>query len=278
MRSPPSGGSLPRCAGGTRPPLCTAALTSTRSSGASRGDAAAARRRRRRRARDRGRPGRSRAGARRRAGFIPSTPGSTSQARQGLCSCAVNDDRDRHPGGGSRSAARGRGSARSHGDRRGARRRGGGPVPDTRDQGPRRGQAGRPALRLTPDAFALAASVPPLARTLAAAYWPGPLTLVLDRPGGGTVGVRVPADSAVRAVLAAYGEPLYATSANPLASPPRGAGRGGCASIRSGGPGCRGRAGDRRSSAVVDLSGGRTRLLRASGELTEEALERLARV
>src|ERR687898_125284 len=64
------------------------------------------------------------------------------------------------------------------------------------------------------EAFALAASVPPLARKLASLYWPGPLTLVLDRVGGGTVGVRVPADSAVRAVLAAYGGPLYATSAN----------------------------------------------------------------
>jgi L-threonylcarbamoyladenylate synthase len=129
------------------------------------------------------------------------------------------------------------------------------------------------------DAFALAASVPPLARTLAAVYWPGPLTLVLDRPGGGTVGVRVPADSAVRAVLAAYGEPLYATSANPSGEPaPAGleevdARVSGAVDLVVGGePG----TGD--ASAVVDLSGGRTRLLRASGELTEEALERLARV
>ena len=98
------------------------------------------------------------------------------------------------------------------------------------------------------DAFALAASVPPLARTLAAAYWPGPLTLVLDRPGGGTVGVRVPADSAVRAVLAAYGGAALRDERQPLRrARPRWAGRGGCASIRSGGPGCRGRAGDRRS-------------------------------
>jgi L-threonylcarbamoyladenylate synthase len=39
-----------------------------------------------------------------------------------------------------------------------------------------------------------------------------------------------------------------------------------------------GEPGTGEASAVVDLSGGRTRLLRATGELTEEALERLARV
>jgi L-threonylcarbamoyladenylate synthase len=129
------------------------------------------------------------------------------------------------------------------------------------------------------DAFTLAASVPPLARTLAAAYWPGPLTLVLDRPGGGTVGVRVPAESAVRAVLAAYGEPLYATSANLSGEP---------APARLEEVDVRvseavdlvvgGEPGTGEASAVVDLSGGRTRLLRATGELTEGALERLARV
>src|SRR3712207_3799157 len=45
------------------------------------------------------------------------------------------------------------------------------------------------------EAFSLAASVAPLARRLASLYWPGPLTLVLDLAGGGTVGVRVPASS-----------------------------------------------------------------------------------
>ncbi|MBR1608127.1 MAG: Sua5/YciO/YrdC/YwlC family protein, partial [Kiritimatiellae bacterium] len=36
---------------------------------------------------------------------------------------------------------------------------------------------------------------PPAAAAVAARFWPGPLTLVLDLPGGGTEGVRVP-DSA----------------------------------------------------------------------------------
>src|SRR5215207_1478675 len=43
------------------------------------------------------------------------------------------------------------------------------------------------------DAFGLAANVPPLAEDLAELYWPGPLTLVLDLPSRGTIGVRVPA-------------------------------------------------------------------------------------
>jgi L-threonylcarbamoyladenylate synthase len=64
------------------------------------------------------------------------------------------------------------------------------------------------------EAFGLAANVPPLAEQLADIYWPGPLTLVLDLPSGGTIGVRVPAGRAVRGLLESYGGPLYATSAN----------------------------------------------------------------
>lgn len=128
------------------------------------------------------------------------------------------------------------------------------------------------------EAFVLAAVVPPLARRLAALYWPGPLTLVLDRPGGGTVGVRVPADSAVRAVLAAYGEPLYATSANPSGEPaPTGLEEVDARVSEAVDLIVGGEPGTGEASAVVDLSGGRVRLLRATGELTEEALERLAR-
>jgi L-threonylcarbamoyladenylate synthase len=128
------------------------------------------------------------------------------------------------------------------------------------------------------EAFALAANVPPLAQTLAAAYWPGPLTLVLDSPGGGTVGVRVPADSAVRAVLAAYGEPLYATSANPSGErAPMGLEEVDARVSEAVDRVVGGEPGTGEASAVVDLSGGMARLLRATGELTEEALERLAR-
>ena len=128
------------------------------------------------------------------------------------------------------------------------------------------------------EAFALAGSVPPLARRLASLYWPGPLTLVLDLAGGRTIGVRVPEGPSVRAVLAAYGEPLYATSANRSGEPaprrleevdPRISGA--VDLIVEGEPG------SGEASAVVDLSGGRVRLLRAAEDLSEEKLARLAR-
>jgi L-threonylcarbamoyladenylate synthase len=63
----------------------------------------------------------------------------------------------------------------------------------------------------------------PLAREIAARFWPGPLTLVVAAPHGlardvasglGTVGVRVPANDVARAVCAGCGRPLTATSAN----------------------------------------------------------------
>jgi L-threonylcarbamoyladenylate synthase len=61
------------------------------------------------------------------------------------------------------------------------------------------------------------------ARRLAARYWPGPLTLLVPAPaampsivtgGGPTVGVRVPAFDVARAICAACGRPITATSAN----------------------------------------------------------------
>jgi L-threonylcarbamoyladenylate synthase len=65
---------------------------------------------------------------------------------------------------------------------------------------------------------------PPLAGKLAAAFWPGPLTLVLPRSkeipsivtaGGATVGVRWPSHPFMQAVIRACGFPLAAPSANP---------------------------------------------------------------
>jgi L-threonylcarbamoyladenylate synthase len=126
------------------------------------------------------------------------------------------------------------------------------------------------------EGFALAASVPPLARRLAERYWPGPLTLVLDLPAGGTVGVRVPAGSAVRAVLDAYGEPLYATSANLSGEPPPKALKEVDSRVwEAVDLAVEGAPGSGEASAVVDLSGGRVRLLRATADLTQEELARL---
>ena len=69
----------------------------------------------------------------------------------------------------------------------------------------------------------LAASWPPLATRLAAAFWPGPLTLVVPRAahvpdavtgGLATVGLRAPQHAVALALVRAAGEPLAAPSAN----------------------------------------------------------------
>jgi L-threonylcarbamoyladenylate synthase len=126
------------------------------------------------------------------------------------------------------------------------------------------------------EAFALAASVPPLARRLASTYWPGPLTLVLDRADGGTIGVRVPKGTAVRAVLAAYGEPLYATSANLSGeAAPATLAEVDARVLRMVDLIVEGDPGTGEASAVVDLSGGRVRLVRATEDLSSERLVRL---
>lgn len=68
-----------------------------------------------------------------------------------------------------------------------------------------------------------AASWPPMAQALADAFWPGPLTLVVEsvpaiapsvRAGGSTVGLRVPDHDVARALLAEAALPIAAPSAN----------------------------------------------------------------
>lgn len=76
-----------------------------------------------------------------------------------------------------------------------------------------------------PDDLGSLALVNPLAEKLAAAFWPGPLTIVLPkRPhvpdivtaGGATVAVRCPAHPVMRRLLRLCGRPLAAPSANPF--------------------------------------------------------------
>jgi L-threonylcarbamoyladenylate synthase len=127
----------------------------------------------------------------------------------------------------------------------------------------------------TEEAFERSREVPPLARLLAERFWPGPLTLVLDAQDG-TVGVRVPAHPVARAVLAGYGEPLYATSANLSGEPAPRALEGvnpvvGVAVDFT----VRGEPGSGEASAVVDLSGRQVRVLRPAGEISEERLSHL---
>jgi len=72
-------------------------------------------------------------------------------------------------------------------------------------------------------AFAWARELPPAARKLAAAFWPGPLTLILKRSakaadfvtgGQDSVGVRVPGHPVAQALLRAFGGGIAAPSAN----------------------------------------------------------------
>lgn len=73
-------------------------------------------------------------------------------------------------------------------------------------------------------ASACAASWPEAAKKAAAAFWPGPLTLVVERAasipdvvtgGGGTVAVRVPDHPVAVALIEAFGGPIVGPSANP---------------------------------------------------------------
>jgi L-threonylcarbamoyladenylate synthase len=91
------------------------------------------------------------------------------------------------------------------------------------------------------------------------------------------VGVRVPAGAVVD-LLRAYGGPLYATSANPSGGPaPRSLDAMDPDLVAAVDAVVGGEAGSGEASAVVDLSGGEPRLLRATEELTGETLRKLAR-
>ena len=90
---------------------------------------------------------------------------------------------------------------------------------------------GRPAVKplalMVPDAESMGKyclDVPPQAKTLAARFWPGPLTIVLKarreippvvRAGGDTVGLRCPDHASTLELLRLTGLPLAAPSANP---------------------------------------------------------------
>ncbi len=95
-----------------------------------------------------------------------------------------------------------------------------------------RGAAPKPIALVLADRAMLGrvvSRVPAVAERLIARFWPGPLTLVLpargDLPpeiaaGTGTVGVRVSSHPVARALSAAVGEPITATSANRAGEPP----------------------------------------------------------
>jgi len=152
--------------------------------------------------------------------------------------------------------------------------------------------AGRPILLLAAGVEQVAAlcdiDAAPGAACLAAAFWPGPLTLVLPlRPGrtlpacpSGTVALRVPGLAVPRSLAAALGSPITGTSANPAGAAPPVTARQvadyfpvGLAMILDCGP-----APGEEPSTLLDLSGAGPRLLRA-GRVTRQALEaKLGRV
>lgn len=131
---------------------------------------------------------------------------------------------------------------------------------------------GRPSVKplslMVHDASAMARycdPVPQAAHTLAEAFWPGPLTIVLRakacvpeivRAGGQTVGLRCPDHPATLALIEAAQLPLAAPSANPSGAPsPKTADDvlayfdGQIAAVIDGGP-----CGIGRESTLVDLS------------------------
>ena len=140
----------------------------------------------------------------------------------------------------------------------------------------------RPAVKplslMVHDASAMARyciDVPPAAYTLAEAFWPGPLTIVLRaqdcvpeivRAGGETVGLRCPDHPATLALIEAAQLPLAAPSANPSGAPsPKTADDvlayfdGQIAAVIDGGP-----CGIGRESTLVDLSHTPYRILRSA--------------
>jgi L-threonylcarbamoyladenylate synthase len=144
---------------------------------------------------------------------------------------------------------------------------------------------GKPMPLLAADLAQLdgVALLDPLARRLAQAFWPGPLTLVLPAApglppaivgGGATVGVRLTSNPVAAALSLAAGGALVATSANLAGAPPvaRAADLDPALVARldlvldagptPGGP----------PSTVVAVAGGRLTLLRA-GAVDREAIE-----
>ncbi len=120
------------------------------------------------------------------------------------------------------------------------------------------------------------------ARVLAEAFWPGPLTIVVEadekipdivQAGGDTVGLRCPNSPKTLSLLAQCGIPLAAPSANPSgASSPKSAEEvlayfdGKIEAVIDGGPCSLG-----VESTIVDTSGGGLRILR-QGALGAEAI------
>lgn len=148
---------------------------------------------------------------------------------------------------------------------------------------------GRPLLRIGPDAATLRAHHPDLrwseaAERLAGAFWPGPLTLVLDTGGTDGLGVRVEGHPLTRRVLETVEATMSSTSLNRTGETPAAAPDEARAALEAmpaaGVPVAWLDAGELAGgspSTVVSLRGGRPRLLREGAvavHRVEEVLER----
>ncbi|WP_295165435.1 L-threonylcarbamoyladenylate synthase [uncultured Brevundimonas sp.] len=135
------------------------------------------------------------------------------------------------------------------------------------------------------DAAAKIGELGPLGRALAEAFWPGPFTLItpildtrkvcdLARAGLDSVAIRVPAHSVAREVLAAFGAPVVAPSANrsgrpsPTTFPDAVEETGFAVSAAVDGGSCQ----VGLESTVVSVLGGRVALLRP-GAITRSEIE-----
>ncbi len=136
------------------------------------------------------------------------------------------------------------------------------------------------------EVFALTRSIPPLALRLASRFWPGPLTVVLNRKstfhslalaGGDSVALRIPDHAVPLALIGLFGHPITGTSANLSGQPaPRTAAEvmeqlgDGADIVIDGGPSPLG-----IESTVIDLRQDHPRLLR-EGAVKRRELEAAA--
>lgn len=126
-------------------------------------------------------------------------------------------------------------------------------------------------------ALRVCGSMPPLARKLAAAFWPGALTLVVRSRNGRWLGLRVPDHPVPRSLARRVGGALVATSANRSGNAPA---RTAAEALKSVGAGIDlildgGRVRLGAASTVVRVHGNRWRLLRA-GALSPRDIAEIA--
>jgi len=106
--------------------------------------------------------------------------------------------------------------------------------------------------------------VPPLAQRLIEQFWPGPLTIVMESKGGGTVGFRLPSHPVAQAFLRRCQCAVVAPSANRSGFPPP-TDAGEVLAALDGSVDCLLDAGPTplgRESTVVSVAGGRLTVLR----------------